>query len=145
MGDERTPGVDRDDQQGEINVLKNTMQGFNTTELDQMAINAQKETETQQKHKANEPNRTGAVEAIHNKRLRRDSIIAKACQQKIDLSWEHLNIKATTKKRQIGVGKRKTITEEKTILNNISGSVRHGKFTAIMGPSGNWSVTDVVV
>ena len=58
--------------------------------------------------------------------------------KKIDLSWEHLNIQAITRKKVMENGKKKTVRETKTILNNISGSVKNGRFTAIMGPSGNF-------
>lgn len=54
----------------------------------------------------------------------------------IDLSWENLNIQAKTIKKEVVNGKQKTVQGIKTIINNISGSVRHGRFTAIMGPSG---------
>ena len=57
--------------------------------------------------------------------------------KRIDLEWENLNITAISRKKVIVENKRKTIKENKTILNNISGSVRNGRFTAIMGPSGN--------
>jgi len=56
--------------------------------------------------------------------------------KKIDLSWEHLNIQALINKKVIVNGKRKAVKETKTILNNISGAVKNGRFTAIMGPSG---------
>ena len=59
----------------------------------------------------------------------------------IDIEWEKLTISATTVKKTVVNGKKVKVTEEKTILNGISGTIKHGKFTAIMGPSGSGKTT----
>lgn len=76
---------------------------------------------------------------------RREMTFSNQDFKKIDLSWEHLNIQAIINKKVIQNGKKKTVRETKTILNNISGSVRNGEFTAIMGPSGRYFINLLVL
>lgn len=40
-------------------------------------------------------------------------------------------------------GKKKTVPERKHILNNISGCIKPGEFTAILGPSGIFNMSVV--
>jgi len=54
----------------------------------------------------------------------------------IDFDWENLRVTASISKKVIENGKKVTQKSEKVILNDISGSIKHNKFTAIMGPSG---------
>lgn len=56
----------------------------------------------------------------------------------IELTWRNLNIDAFVKKQvKDETGKKKTITERRQILKNLSGTLKPGQFTAILGPSGN--------
>ena len=57
----------------------------------------------------------------------------------IDVEWNNLTVTASIKKKVIENGKKVNKTDEKVILNRISGSIKHGKFTAIMGPSGMYN------
>ena len=83
--------------------------------------------------------KSDALKADRSPMVEKESVtFSKKDFKKIDLSWEHLNIQATTRKKVIENGKKKTVRETKTILNNISGSVKNGRFTAIMGPSGTF-------
>jgi len=54
----------------------------------------------------------------------------------IDMEWERLTLIAKTLKTVQVNGKTKQLYEKKVILNDLSGSIKHGKFTAILGPSG---------
>ena len=74
----------------------------------------------------------------HTKKPTKEMTFSNKDFKKIDLTWEHLNIQALINKKVIDHGKKKTVKETKTILNNISGSVKNGRFTAIMGPSGKY-------
>jgi len=69
------------------------------------------------------------------------NVISQQGIQKIDLEWDNLNISAKINKKVVQNGKRKSVKEDKKILDNISGSVRNGKFTAIIGPSGTTTST----
>ena len=69
------------------------------------------------------------------------SVFSQQGFQKIDLEWDNLDVIAHTKKTIIQGRKRKTVKEDKKILDNISGSVRNGRFTAIIGPSGTTTST----
>jgi len=51
------------------------------------------------------------------------------------MEWEELTITAKTNQSTLVNGVRTTI-KKKLILNDISGSIKHGRFTAILGPSG---------
>jgi ABC-type multidrug transport system ATPase subunit len=57
-------------------------------------------------------------------------------QHPIDLEWKNLTTRSYKNVRKLVDGKKIKMTEEKTILNQVSGHIRHGTFTAIMGPSG---------
>jgi len=54
----------------------------------------------------------------------------------IDYEWENLSVTATVQRKVVENGKKVTQQTDKVILNHISGSIKNGKFTAIMGPSG---------
>lgn len=54
----------------------------------------------------------------------------------IDYEWDDLSVTATIQRKVVENGKKITQKTDKVILNHISGSIKHGKFTAIMGPSG---------
>ncbi len=56
----------------------------------------------------------------------------------IDFEWENLCVRSTTFQKVIENGKKVTKRTDKMILNNINGSVKHNRFTAIMGPSGSF-------
>lgn len=65
----------------------------------------------------------------------------------IDVEWNNLTVTASLKKKVIENGRKVTKQDDKIILNRISGSIKHGKFTAIMGPSGehNFSKSLLIV
>lgn len=55
----------------------------------------------------------------------------------IELTWKNLNIDAFVNKPvKDANGKTKTIVERRAILKNLSGTLKPGNFTAILGPSG---------
>jgi ABC-type multidrug transport system ATPase subunit len=59
----------------------------------------------------------------------------------IDIEWERLTVTAVTRQKVIENGKKFTKVSQKTILNDVGGSIKHGKFTAILGPSGSGKTT----
>lgn len=66
----------------------------------------------------------------------KDDFFKQSKCEAIDYEWKNLTITATKVEKRKVDGKKVKFVEEKTILNGISGSVKHGNFTAIMGPSG---------
>ena len=54
----------------------------------------------------------------------------------IDYEWDNLTVTASIQRKVVENGKKVTQQTDKVILNHVSGSIKHGKFTAIMGPSG---------
>ena len=82
-------------------------------------------------------NESDALKPGHSPIIEKESVtFSKKDFKKIDLSWEHLNIQAAVIRKEIVNGRKKAVKETKTILNNVSGAVKNGRFTAIMGPSG---------
>lgn len=73
---------------------------------------------------------------IENDSPMKGDFINKSSCASIDLEWKNLSIIASKMEKRIENGKKVKRLEEKTILNGISGCVKHGNFTAIMGPSG---------
>jgi ABC-type multidrug transport system ATPase subunit/ABC-type multidrug transport system permease subunit len=64
------------------------------------------------------------------------NFLSSSCNNPIDIEWNNLTVKSSKALKKLVAGKKTKFIEEKTILNNVSGHLRHGTFTAIMGPSG---------
>jgi ABC-type multidrug transport system ATPase subunit len=55
----------------------------------------------------------------------------------IEIIWKNLKIDVQIKKKIVCPdGKTKTVPDRRHILNNLSGCIKPGEFTAILGPSG---------
>jgi len=58
----------------------------------------------------------------------------------IELYWENLSITATYKAKKKRFPPCLSVTKSKLLLNDVTGIARPGSFTAILGPSGIFSL-----
>lgn len=57
----------------------------------------------------------------------------------IEIIWKNLKVDVMINKQTIdSSGRKRKIQERRHILNNLSGCIKPGEFTAILGPSGNF-------
>jgi len=61
----------------------------------------------------------------------------------IEIIWKNLKVDVQIKKKIMKSGKNKTVADRRHILNNISGCIKPGEFTAILGPSGIFNISVV--
>jgi len=55
----------------------------------------------------------------------------------IEITWKNLCVDASVSKKIVDAnGKTKYIPDRRKIVKNLSGSIKPGSFTAILGPSG---------